>query len=156
MAVSSGLDSAIMNPLDPWLMETLAASELLSGRDPRGSRFIGGAPGFFSSRQPSGPAADTPRSPEKNEAALLPEGPYRDLGTAILEGDGFRSGSLAGRLLDGGASPLSVVNEGVIPALEAVGGKYDRGEFFLPQLISSAEAARKAPSTSRSPPARRS
>lgn len=142
MAVSSGLDSAILNPLDPWMMETLAASELLSGRDSRGSRFIAGAQGFLSSRPSPGPAADTPRSPEQKEAALLPEGPYRDMGSAILEGDALRAGSLAGHLLDGGASPLSVVNDGVIPALEAVGEKYDRGEFFLPQLISSAEAAR--------------
>jgi 5-methyltetrahydrofolate--homocysteine methyltransferase len=131
-----------MNPLDPWMMETLAASELLSGRDPGGSRFIAGAQGFLSSRRSPGAAAESPRSPEKKEAALLPEGPYRNLGTAILEGDALRAGSLAGLLLDEGASPLSVVNEGVIPALEAVGEKYDRGEFFLPQLISSAEAAR--------------
>ncbi len=104
MAVSSGLDSAIMNPLDPWMMETLAASELLSGRDPRGSRFLTGAPGFLSSRQSREPAADTSRPPEKTEAAFLPEGPYRDLGTAIIEGDSNRAGSLAGRILDRGAS----------------------------------------------------
>ena len=37
--------------------------------------------------------------------------------------------------MDGGVAPLSVVESGVIPALTEVGARYERGEFFLPQLM---------------------
>ena len=40
--------------------------------------------------------------------------------------------------------PMEIVNGVLIPALEEVGRLYDKGTFFLPQLISSAEAAKAA------------
>ena len=36
---------------------------------------------------------------------------------------------------------MDLVNQGVVPALEEVGKRYDCGEYFLPQLIASAQAA---------------
>ena len=48
------------------------------------------------------------------------------------------------RLLDQGAAPLSVIENGVIPSLSEVGARYERGEFFLPQLMQSANAAKQA------------
>ncbi|HNW87427.1 MAG TPA: homocysteine S-methyltransferase family protein [Candidatus Limiplasma sp.] len=50
----------------------------------------------------------------------------------------------ANALMDGGAAPLSVVEGGVILALSEVGARYERGEFFLPQLMQSANAAKQA------------
>ena len=41
-------------------------------------------------------------------------------------------------------SELEVVNEELIPALDIVGEKYEKGEIFLPQLIQSAETVKKA------------
>lgn len=48
---------------------------------------------------------------------------------------------ISGQLLEkhGG---LAVVNGLFVPVLDAVGEKYDRGEFFLPQLMASAEAVK--------------
>ncbi len=60
----------------------------------------------------------------------------RGLEKAAVEG--------ANTLMDGGAQPLTVVEDGVIPALAEVGARYERGEFFLPQLMQSANAAKKA------------
>ena len=37
-----------------------------------------------------------------------------------------------------------VVDEALIPALDAVGGKYERGQLFLPQLLQAASAAQSA------------
>ena len=39
---------------------------------------------------------------------------------------------------------MEIINKFLIPALDDVGKKYERGEFFLPQLIQSAETAKKA------------
>ena len=142
MAVASGLSAAIMDPTDQWMMESAAASEFLTGLDPRGGKFISAAKNFMTSRPHQAAEAITAAA-VKEEGLLLPEGPYRLLGEAILEGDGFKAESEADRILKN-SSPLSLVNEGVIPALEVVGRKYDEGKFFLPQLISSAAAAEKA------------
>ena len=35
--------------------------------------------------------------------------------------------------------PLEIVDEDIVPALDLVGKRYERGEAFLPQLIQSAE-----------------
>ncbi|WP_077860068.1 homocysteine S-methyltransferase family protein [Clostridium sp. BL-8] len=39
---------------------------------------------------------------------------------------------------------LEIVNEYLIPALDEVGSKYEKGELFLPQLIQSAETVKNA------------
>ncbi|MDU4597528.1 MAG: cobalamin-dependent protein, partial [Clostridium sporogenes] len=39
---------------------------------------------------------------------------------------------------------LSIINEELIPALDEVGEKYEKGIIFLPQLIQSAETVKKA------------
>ena len=39
---------------------------------------------------------------------------------------------------------LEVVNNMLIPALDEVGQKYEKGEIFLPQLIQSAETVKNA------------
>ena len=43
-------------------------------------------------------------------------------------------------LLKNGAAPENIINEILIPAITEVGSKYEKKEFFLPQLISGAEA----------------
>ena len=39
-------------------------------------------------------------------------------------------------------TPVEIINEHFIPALDAVGEKYKRGEIFLPQYIASAETVK--------------
>ena len=46
--------------------------------------------------------------------------------------------------LDEGADPFSLVGDRLIPAITEVGAKYERKEYFLPQLIRSAEAMQAA------------
>ena len=48
----------------------------------------------------------------------------------------------AAKLLDAGVAPLTLVNDYLIPALNAVGDDYESGKVFLPQLISAADAAK--------------
>ena len=48
----------------------------------------------------------------------------------------------ATRALLVGHDALDVVNGVFVPALDIVGDKYERGEFFLPQLMASAEAVK--------------
>ena len=40
--------------------------------------------------------------------------------------------------------PLTLVDEALIPALDVVGEKYEKGKLFLPQLLQAASAAQAA------------
>ena len=40
------------------------------------------------------------------------------------------------------SSPKELIEKHIIPALDKVGGLYDKKEYYLPQLVASAEAAR--------------
>ncbi len=39
-------------------------------------------------------------------------------------------------------SPMAIVDQHLIPALDIVGRKYEQGEMFLPQLIQAAETVK--------------
>lgn len=41
--------------------------------------------------------------------------------------------------LDAGCSPLEVIEGGLRPGMEEVGARFERGEYFLPELMLSAE-----------------
>ena len=66
------------------------------------------------------------------------------LTAAILRGLPKAAADCAVTLMDAGAAPLAVVENGVIPALAEVGARYEQGSFFLPQLMQSASAAKQA------------
>ncbi|OOV53042.1 corrinoid protein, partial [Clostridium botulinum] len=62
---------------------------------------------------------------------------------AILQGLKSNTRNLTQELLRV-KSELEIVNEFLIPALDKVGEKYEKGEIFLPQLIQSAETVKEA------------
>ena len=66
------------------------------------------------------------------------------LDTAVYQGLEKDAARLADGLLQGGAAPLAVVEEHMLPALARVGGDYERGALFLPQLVMAAQAAQAA------------
>ena len=47
-------------------------------------------------------------------------------------------------MLSSGTDPMEIINGKLIPALDAVGSKFEKGTIFLPQLIQSAGAAQAA------------
>ena len=65
----------------------------------------------------------------------------RDMVHLILTGRKGPMGPATEALLEG-HNPLDLVNGVFVPALDVVGQKFDKGEFFLPQLMASAEAVK--------------
>ncbi|MCJ7707420.1 MAG: corrinoid protein [Anaerolineales bacterium] len=63
---------------------------------------------------------------------------------AIVEGDSASIGDAVTAALDSGETPLPIINEVLNPALKDVGDRFDRGDFFLPELILAAEAMQAA------------
>ncbi|MBS7406566.1 MAG: homocysteine S-methyltransferase family protein [Coriobacteriales bacterium] len=59
----------------------------------------------------------------------------------ILSGRSQPMPAAVGRLLEG-HEPLDVIDGLLIPTLDEVGRRFDKGEYFLPQLMASAEAVK--------------
>ncbi len=62
---------------------------------------------------------------------------------AIVEGDVERALEYANALVKSGLDVLQIVSEVLAPAMKVVGDMYERGEYFIADLIASAEAFRQ-------------
>ena len=67
-----------------------------------------------------------------------------ELYTAVLEGKRNQSVELVQEALDEGVAPMTIVEQTLRPAMSEVGTRFSTGEFFLPDLILSAEAMKNA------------
>lgn len=130
MAAGAGLDAVIADPLDEGFYPLMKACNLLTGRDERASCFITWANSLKVKEK---------KAISKTEERIL--GPIEQMQKLIVQGDKGSVLDKAQRFLADGVDPLSLINDVVLPALEEVGKLYECGEYFLPQLISSAEAA---------------
>ena len=59
---------------------------------------------------------------------------------AVLKGMKEEAGHLARAMLET-MEPMTLVSEHLIPALDEVGARYERGQIFLPQLMNAAAAS---------------
>ncbi|MFC2079805.1 B12-binding domain-containing protein, partial [Candidatus Bipolaricaulota bacterium] len=48
------------------------------------------------------------------------------------------------RALDEGMSAAEVLNDGLIPAMDTVGKKYEAGEIYVPEMLMAAKAMKAA------------
>jgi len=67
-----------------------------------------------------------------------------ELNRAVLEGDDTLSQELAQKSLDEGHPALTVLNEAIVAGLQAAGDLWQKNEYFLPDMVMSAEAFRAA------------
>jgi len=67
-----------------------------------------------------------------------------DMRLSILDGDAESSRQLAERALADGLEPLTAIEEGFVPGIHEVGVLWEEGEYFLPELVTAAEALRSA------------
>lgn len=130
MAVGAGLASCIANPGAPRVAEALAAIAALAGWDKDAEQFIST---YKDWKNNSG--AMTIAASKKASATLY---------DAVLLGDRENILPVLEKELASGKKPMAIVNEVLIPAITEVGNRYERREYFLPQLIRSAETMQKA------------
>ncbi len=134
MCLGAGLAAAIANPNVSRLMETAGACEVLLARDPQAERFIGRYAGW----KPSSGAAGTPSAAPAGggEAGGSP------LRQAVIKGRKAELDGLIDAALAEGRAPAAILSEELIPGIMDVGERYERKEFFLPQLLVAAETMR--------------
>lgn len=125
MALFAGLDLPIINTKDREMIDTIRAFKVLSNVDIGGQNFIKEYANITKS--------------EKKVDTVKDE----DLKEIIIKGLKERA-SFATKELLKKKNEIQIVEEDLIPALDIVGDKYERGEVFLPQLIQSAETVQKS------------
>ncbi len=129
MAISQGLNLAIINPLQQELMHMKLAAEALSGKDRNARAFC---EHFAQSKTVT----------KTVEAATLE--PAVQLRQALLSGKPESMPALLEKCLAAGHKAQELVNQVLIPGITEVGERYERKEYFLPQLMLSAEAMQKS------------
>ena len=130
MAAAAGLSWAIANPSHELLMNTKAASDVLTGRDADARNYIE----KFSSAESSSAEVKKEKAPEKSSMSI-----GQLIADAIVEGRRDDIEAYCRTALDENIKPSALLEKEMIPAIMTVGDYYDQKKYFLPQLIASAE-----------------
>ena len=119
-ALGAGLDMPIINPNISEMMDVVAAHRVLSCEYKGGMAYVQ----TYSGQEPVAAAASGEMKLEE----------------AVMRGLDAEAARIA-KLLLKEEQELDIVEKRLIPALAAVGEKYEKGIMFLPQLLSAAQAA---------------
>lgn len=125
MALQAGLNAAIMNPLSHSMMRAYRSFCALSGYDEGCRAYID---------------AYAKTEPVTTATASSQELPLRE---AIEKGLKDKAGYAAEKLIKT-MTGLEIINREIVPALDAVGQRFEAKTLFLPQLLMSADAAKAA------------
>lgn len=68
----------------------------------------------------------------------------KQLYDAVVMGDHLTSKSITAEALSEGIEPMELVNRYMIPAMDDVGARFERNEYFVPELLLSARAMKAA------------
>ncbi len=131
MALSVGLDAAIINPHSAAMNDVVRAFTALSGKDVGFADYIS-----YAEANPQTGASVASRGAES-------KGTAESLSAAIISGLSEAAEGLCDRLLEE-REPLDIINGEIIPALDEVGKSFESGKTYLPSLLMSAEAASSA------------
>lgn len=167
LAIREGLTMAIANPSQELLMGCALATDLLLAKEDADARYIEYAQMVAEGRakRESAPfpvresrekrPADTADGktiaesrPEVGQAAAEKASPEKDirnvLRNSVLKGNQRGIAARTREALEKGEDPSALLNEVLLPAINEVGELFDRGKYFLPQLIASANAMKNS------------
>jgi 5-methyltetrahydrofolate--homocysteine methyltransferase len=129
MALQNGLDLPILNPFSESARETIHTANVLLNRDPSARKFIEIYGGIEDER------AESSKDTRPVQQRLF---------DAILYGNREIVLDLLEETLKIIPEAVTINEEILIPALQEVGKRYDRRDFFLPQVILAAETMQDA------------
>lgn len=134
MAIANGLTMAIANPSQAMLMNAAFASDLLLNKEQSDVRYIERMNTHATSVVVT--AVNQGADSGKKEVSPVVE--------AVLKGNKARIVERVEQELTQGRKPEMIINELLIPAINEVGELFNKKQYFLPQLIASAEAMETA------------
>jgi 5-methyltetrahydrofolate--homocysteine methyltransferase len=134
MAISRGLTMAIANPSQEMLVNAAFASDLLRHKEGADIRYIQRMDRYAEGAQIAAPAKED-KNASAQDADFL----------AIIKKDVLTGSKRAivkntQKAVESGLEPRAILDEALMPAINEVGDLFDKGKYFLPQLIAGAEA----------------
>ncbi len=130
-ALANGLDLPIMNPNSQGMMDVVNSFKVLANMDKGAEKYIS----LYGNAKIERGTLTSKKEESKEEE--------RDLKYIVIKGLKEEAAKETKKLLNE-KTELEIVNELLIPALDIVGEKYEKGELFLPQLIQAAETVKEA------------
>ena len=142
LAITYGLDAAIVDPTDKEIQKVIKGSLRLVKAKKAEVRegLIKKFRAEVDKARRSGKPAE-----KKGEAALqeIRLTGYPDIRIAVTDGDVDLVEVLVKQALEKKYPPQKIIDQGLVPGMAVVGKKFNRKEYFLPQVIESAEAMSK-------------
>ncbi|MBD3320699.1 MAG: 5-methyltetrahydrofolate--homocysteine methyltransferase [Chitinivibrionales bacterium] len=128
MAAGKGLNAALLDSISEQTVNIAYACNALLGRDRKFSRYLKRFVHADSNGEKQPPGAGRT--------------PAQAVFDAVVNGDEERISRLIDRALKNGEQARDLVDNQLIPAITLVGDKFDKKEYFLPQLITCADTMR--------------
>lgn len=145
LAIREGLTSAIANPSQELLVCGYLATDLLLDKEHAAQRYIDHVNDMGEINILTSKNKQEKHEYEKANQGLdklapsLSENEIK-LYNHVLKGKRDETVELTKELLGGSSNPDQILNQILIPAIDKVGENFDKGTYFLPQLIAGAEA----------------
>ena len=159
MAIKEGLTMAIANPSQELLMNAAFASDLLMNKEDADTRYIERMNAYQKKKTDVIQASLESTGVIKSEKAKMTNGVknvekadkngvfdtgggctaeqiYQD----VMKGNRKQIREHTKEAVESGQAPEHILNDMLLPAINEVGELFDKGKYFLPQLIASAEA----------------
>jgi 5-methyltetrahydrofolate--homocysteine methyltransferase len=133
MAIEAGLTMAIANPSQELLVSTAFASDLLMNKKGGDIHYIEYISGQKEKKEPGAVKEETIGEPKELSWK-------EELRESVLRGSRNKIEAQTKEAVEKGVLPEHILNEALLPAINEVGDLFEKGKYFLPQLIASAEA----------------
>lgn len=151
MAIAKGLSMAIANPSQELLMGCAFASDILLNKDDADLEYIQYADLLKQKKLlqgESGVVKTVPMSQIKTENKDTDKTNFdsasQKLYEAVIKGNKSGIIQITNDALQQGKDPKTLLDQVLMPAIQTVGDFFDKGKYFLPQLIAGAEAMKLA------------
>lgn len=125
MALQAGLDLPIINPKDEEMIDTINAFKVLANEDMSAVKYV------------------ERYGQRKNEVSKIKDIKENALKEIVIKGLKDEAKEATEKALKIKKSQ-EIINEELIPALDEVGVKFEKGEIFLPQMIQCAETVKNS------------
>lgn len=140
MAIANGLTMAISNPNQNLLMSTALAANLLRNKADADIVYIEKMNALSEAGIDSNAGnVSLASSGSKKASDTVSSKPEDELKSAVLKGKKSSVEKITKDCITAGCDPQYLLNDILIPAINEVGDLFEKGKYFLPQLISSAE-----------------
>lgn len=132
LALNNGLDACIINPCADSMMNVYRAYRALAGIDENCADYVSAYAG--TKAQTTVTSSQTDAVPKKDTEPLY---------DVIIKGLKDQAAAITREALKE-KEPMEIINGIIITALDYVGGEFEKGTMFLPQLMMSAETVKNS------------